>query len=107
MNPDEALQTPMLMMPYYTPDADGRSRFYKHVIQAGRYPDEVLSGLQALGQEIVELESFQASGFRGYWIGIAIDPATTERWGAVDSSLNGAALAEDYPGVERNNSIRN
>ena len=107
MNPDEALQTPMLMMPYYTPDADGRSRFYKHVIQAGRYPDEVLSGLQALGQEIVELESFQASGFRGYWIGIAIDPATAERWGAVDSSLNGAALAEDYPGVERNNSIRN
>jgi gamma-glutamyltranspeptidase/glutathione hydrolase len=84
-----------LLMPYYVPDANRESQYHKQVVQAGHYPPKLLSELQALGQEIVELESFQAARYRGSWIGIALDPASAERRGAVDSNLNGAALAED------------
>ena len=95
MSPSDALQTPTLLTPYYVLDANGKSQFHKQVVQADRYPATLLSELQALGQEIVQLKSFQASTFRGSWIGIAIDPATAERSGAVDSNLNGAALVEE------------
>jgi len=76
-------------------DTNGKSQFHKQSVQVGRFPDKLLSELLALGQEVVQLESFQATRFCGSWIGIAIDPATAERTGAVDSLLNGAALAEE------------
>lgn len=94
MSPEEALAMPRMLAMIRTPDAEGRLQAHKQAVARGRFPAELLRRVGELGIDTLELDPLQATGARGAWIGIAIDPESGERRGAADPFLNGAALAE-------------
>ncbi len=93
MEPREATETPTLLAPYWISGPEGRPQFHRQVVAAGRFDDDVLEGVRALGQPLAVLDRQASTGFRGYWIGIAIDPESGECTGGVTPWFNGAVLA--------------
>lgn len=64
-------------------------------VEAGAFDAELLEEVRAMGQPMQEIPSESAGGWRGYWVGIHIDPETGVRRGAVSPYFDGWALGQD------------
>jgi gamma-glutamyltranspeptidase/glutathione hydrolase len=73
---------------------EGTPRLAEQVVPEGRFPPEILEAVRAMGQPILELAEKEARAYRGYWIGIVIEPETGILRGGLGLELNGYALAE-------------
>ncbi len=87
MNPKEALEAPQFGTAPLQPTLS-----YQQGTLAGQFPDELLTAVRALGQEIVVLPPEEAALVPGYWIAVSIDAATGVRRAATSPGNTGVAL---------------
>ena len=64
-------------------------------VEEGAFDAGLLERVRAMGQPMLEVSSAEASGWRGYWVGIHIDPETGIRRGAVSPYFDGWAFGQD------------
>jgi gamma-glutamyltranspeptidase/glutathione hydrolase len=50
-------------------------------VEKGQYDAKLLEGVRALGQSIKEVSAQEAGAYRGYWVGVQVDPSTGLRRG--------------------------
>jgi len=94
MLPKAAVEQPALLSPFWGMGTEGQSNFHKQVIPAGRYPRSMITEIEEMGQPLAELNRIESQNYRGYWIGIKIDPGTGRRSGGLTSFFNGTILSE-------------
>ena len=64
-------------------------------MEQGASDAELLARVRAMQQPMREIPPETAGGWRGYWVGIHIDPETGIRRGAVSPYFDGWALGQD------------
>ena len=64
-------------------------------VEEGAFDAGLLERVRVMGQPMLEVSSAEASGWRGYWVGIHIDPETGIRRGAVSPYFDGWAFGQD------------
>ena len=68
--------------------------FHKQAIGEGDFTEEVLNGVERLGQPLAVLPFEDHSQYRGYWIGITLDPESGVLKGGAPHRFSGLALGE-------------
>ncbi len=87
MDPKTAVDTANFMCPDVTP-----SEYKKQVIVEGKFLEDILHGVQEMGQELKQVPKERQSATRGIWIVIKIDPKTGKLQGGIPPHiLNGHA----------------
>jgi gamma-glutamyltranspeptidase/glutathione hydrolase len=69
MDPQAAVEEPALLLPDFTAGKPVPR------VESGQFSKELVGGVRALGQRVTEVSVQQAGAFRGYWVGVQIDPA--------------------------------
>jgi gamma-glutamyltranspeptidase/glutathione hydrolase len=69
MSPQAAVEEPAFLLPEFTAGKPVPQ------VEPGQFSRKLLDGVQALGQRVKEVNAQQAGAFRGYWVGVQIDPA--------------------------------
>ncbi len=64
-------------------------------VEEGAFDPELLARVRSMQQPMQEIPPRLAGGWRGYWVGIHIDPETGIRRGAVSPYFDGWALGQD------------
>jgi gamma-glutamyltranspeptidase/glutathione hydrolase len=96
MDPKTSVDQPNTMGPYYGSFSVGaplKLELEKEAFREGDFPQEMLDGVRAHGQEIKVVPMAQTSQ-QGYWIGIEIDPKVHKLMGGVYTKFN--AFVEGY-----------
>jgi gamma-glutamyltranspeptidase/glutathione hydrolase len=96
MDPKTSVDQPNTMGPYYgilSASAPLKPEFEKEAFREGDFPQQMLDGVRAHGQEIEVVPMAQTSQ-QGYWIGIKIDPKIRKLMGGVYTKFN--AFVEGY-----------
>ena len=68
-------------------------------VEEGAFDAELLARVRAMQQPMQEISPETAGGWRGYWVGIHIDPETGIRRGAVSPYFDGWALGQAENGT--------
>ena len=68
-------------------------------VEEGAFDAELLARVRAMQQPMQEIPPETAGGWRGYWVGIHIDPETGIRRGAVSPYFDGWALGQAEYGI--------
>ena len=63
-------------------------------VEEGAFDADLLARVRAMQQPMQELSPEAAAGWRGYWVGIHVDPQTGIRRGAVSPYFDGWALGQ-------------
>jgi gamma-glutamyltranspeptidase/glutathione hydrolase len=87
MNPQKAVEMPCFLTPAFHP-----SEYNKQTVGEGRFAEEILAAVRAMGQEIKVLPAEKQWLQLGGWVGIKIDPKTGKLKGGVPLVVNGVAL---------------
>ena len=64
-------------------------------VEEGAFDADLLAKVRAMQQPMQELSPEAAAGWRGYWVGIHVDPQTGIRRGAVSPYFDGWALGQE------------
>ena len=64
-------------------------------VEEGAFDEGLLAKVREMRQPMQEITAETAGGWRGYWVGIHIDPETGIRRGAVSPYFDGWALGQD------------
>jgi gamma-glutamyltranspeptidase/glutathione hydrolase len=98
MDPRAALYTPQMLRPLVggsSPRVGGDvGSPADQVVADGDFEDALLDQVRAMGLGITEVPAVASSGWRGYWIGIVVDPETGALQGAAPGLV--AGWAEGY-----------
>jgi gamma-glutamyltranspeptidase/glutathione hydrolase len=103
MDPREASYTPQLLRPYIGGASVAMMSVVKsqdvenaadQVVADGEFDDALLDQVRAMGLGITEVPAAASSGWRGYWVGIVVDPETGALQGAAPGLV--AGWAEGY-----------
>ncbi len=63
-------------------------------VAEGRFDPQLLDAVRAKGQPITALPTAQSGNWRGYWVGIHIDPESGRREGAGSPFFDGGAMGQ-------------
>jgi gamma-glutamyltranspeptidase/glutathione hydrolase len=69
MDPQAAVEEPAFLLPEFTAGKPVPQ------IESGQFSKKLVDGVTSLGQPVKEISAQQAGAFRGYWVGVQIDPA--------------------------------
>jgi gamma-glutamyltranspeptidase/glutathione hydrolase len=96
MQPKKSADTPNFMGPYFGIQLTGPAKpeMEKETVGEGDFSQEIVDGVQLLGQEIMSVPKARNRPQLGYWIGIQVDRNTRKLTGGVTPELN--AHAEGY-----------
>ena len=98
MDPREALYTPQLLRPNIGGMSTALGQDVENpadqVVADGEFDDALLDDVRAMGLGITEVPPQFSGNWRGYWIGITVDPATGKLQGAAPGMV--AGWAEGY-----------
>jgi gamma-glutamyltranspeptidase / glutathione hydrolase len=92
LDPKAATETPHFYGPVYAGDAHGNVQTHKQWVPQNAFPEEVLRGVQARGQPLVQATETDHIG--GGCIGITIHPESGKRRAGTHRFGNGYALSE-------------
>jgi gamma-glutamyltranspeptidase/glutathione hydrolase len=86
MSPGESLDAPKFWGPLWGGKADD---YRMQAIDAGAFPDTVLTEVERMGQPLKELDKGERKKRVSYWVGVAADGGTGSLSGAVSDDFNG------------------
>jgi gamma-glutamyltranspeptidase/glutathione hydrolase len=95
MEPKKSVDTPNFMGPFagITQNTSRKFNMGLETVWAGDFPDSVVAGVRAKGQEVEIFRKGNPGPAPGYWIGIKLGSGTRRLLGAATPLLNGQALA--------------
>jgi gamma-glutamyltranspeptidase/glutathione hydrolase len=86
MSPGASLDAPKFWGPVWGGTAED---YRAQAVEAGAFPDSVLSEVARMGQPLKELEQGERKRRVSYWVGVAADPAGGSTNAAVSDDFNG------------------
>ena len=69
MDAQTAVEEPAFLLPEFTAGKPTPQ------VESGQFSKELVDGVRSLGQPVKEVSGQQAGAFRGYWVGVQVDPA--------------------------------
>ena len=93
MDIQESMEQPIFHGPLWTDSSFTRFDAAAAVPPTG-FSEQLVQGVQELGQPITVLNHENRFESAGWWVGISIDPETGDRRGRANQALNGYALAQ-------------
>jgi gamma-glutamyltranspeptidase/glutathione hydrolase len=68
MDAQTAVEEPAFLLPEFTAGKPITQ------VESGQFSKKLVDGVVALGQQVKEINAQQAAAFRGYWVGVQLDP---------------------------------
>ena len=87
MKPKAAIDAPAFAFPEFGTMGGSTAR-----VPLGAFDTKLIENLRGMGQPVKELDTSAVRSFKGYWVGIWIDPETGALHGGAPGDLNGGVL---------------